>query len=266
MKQQKIPLKDLKLHPIFEFLQNESKGEFPSIPDLLQRIRPGDTAVQVTTDNMVVSGIGLVNIARRKGLETIGAGSLAFDSGNPQALIVALREIARCTALSLGEAKRVKHNHRKVASGLGERSAAPQITELQVYGLIDEFFKLYRAGNENGRIPHFQAVILSRDFPPEAQQKACEAVAKNPTRALECVKACLGKEKPPEQGNAGKKKPGNAASPEALVDRILQNPAAREALFNRLTDLIVHPLEAFQFRQIVTSIEFKKEKEGRTRT
>ncbi len=94
MKMQKISTNDLKLHPVFEFFQTESKGEFPSIPDLLRRIRPGDTPIQATTDNVVVSGIGLLDIDGRKGLETVNARRLPFDSGSPRALLVSLREIA----------------------------------------------------------------------------------------------------------------------------------------------------------------------------
>lgn len=232
-------LSNLKLHPCFEYLEKRSRDGFPPIPGLRERIKPGPCPVTVATDNVVVAGVGLFNLTRRKNQKRVPVRRLSFSSEAPDALIVCLREIAASAPLSSIEAERIIHNYRKISTHIGT-----DIEGITVHGLIDELFHLYSTGNPNGKIPHFQALELSRNIPYEIQERIIEDAKATPLKALDYARLVKNEGRKPEEEIHRK----------MLVEKVLRDPETRRILFDQLASMTSDPLESLELRELLSNV------------
>ncbi|HEC99077.1 MAG TPA: hypothetical protein ENN18_01655 [Proteobacteria bacterium] len=232
-------LSKLKLHPCFEYLEKKSRDGFPPIPGLRERIKPGPCPVTVATDNVVVAGVGLFNLTRRRNQKRVPVRRVSFSSEAPDALIVCLREIAANAPLLVKEAERIIHNYKKIGA---ETREAPE--PLTVQGLVDELFELYRTGNPNGKIPHFQALELSRNIPYEIQERIIEDARATPLKALDYARLVKKKEQQSEKD----------MDRNILVENVLKDPATRKLLFDKLASITSDPLESLELRELLSNV------------
>lgn len=232
-------LSNLKLHPCFEYLEKNGKDGFPAITNLVQRIKPGVSPVTITEDKAAVSGIGLLILARRKNQKNIPVKRLSITSSDPKAFMVCLKEIAASAPLSVKEAERIIHNYKKIGA---ETKEAPE--PLTVHGLVDELFELYRTGNSNGKIPHFQALELSRNIPYEIQEKIIKHAGATPLKALDYARLVNNKEQQSEKD----------MDRNILVENVLKDPATRKLLFDKLASITSDPLESLELRELLSNV------------
>jgi|GEM_PF-6589833 len=230
---------NLKLHPCFEYLGKNGKDGFPAVTGLIQRIKPRGAPVTVTEDKAAVSGIGLLTLAQRKNQKNIPVKILDIASSDPKAFLLCLKEIAASVPLSVKEAERIIHNYEKIAAKTKEASEP-----LAVHGLVDELFKLYRTGNANGKIPHFQALELSRNIPQDIQERILEDATANPLKTLDYAKAA--KSKGDEMGPP--------KDPKVLVRQVLEDPVLRQVLFDELINMAKDPYQSLQIREVLLTI------------